>query len=184
MNTVRRVTLAVPVNATDHIVGPEHGPLTLVEYGDFECPTCQGAEPAVRQLRSLHAERLRFVFRHFPLEDAHPHALLAAEAAESSGGQGKFWPMHDKLLSHPQRLSRATLERYAGELDLDLARFKADLDDEIYRQRVREHQEGGRRSHLRATPTFFLNGVVEDVSGGMRQLFEAVDAELERLTRA
>ena len=181
----RPVTLADPVTATDHVAGPQHAPLTLIEYGDFECPVCQSVEPGVRQLRALHRESLRFVFRHFPLEEPHPHALLAAEAAESAGGQGKFWEMHDRLLARQpqQRLSRAALERYAEELSLDLARFKADLDDEIYRQRVREHQQGARRSHLRATPGFFLNGVVQDVSGGLRGLFDAVGAELARLRR-
>ena len=172
------VTLAVAVASIDHASGPDHARATVVEYGDYECPICAGAEPAVRQLRKLHGTALRFVFRHFPIEDAHPHALLAAEAAEAVAAQGHFWEMHETLLENSTRLTRRHLEKYAEQLGLDLPRFKADLDDEIYRQRIREHQEGGRRSHVRATPTFFVNGIVRDVSGGMRGLFDAVESEL------
>ena len=172
------MTLALPVTATDHVAGADHARVTVVEYGDFECPTCAAAAPAVRQLRELHARELRFVFRHFPLEDAHPHALVAAEAAEASAAQGQFWAMHDLLLANHRHLARSHLDGFAATLGLDLPRFKADLDDEIYRQRVREHQDGGRRSHIRATPTFFVNGVVQDVSGGLSDLFAAVAREL------
>jgi protein-disulfide isomerase len=172
------VTLTVPVSATEHLAGPEHARVTVVEYGDFECPTCAAAEPALRQLRELHALELRFVFRHFPLEDAHPHALVAAEAAEAAAAQGQFWAMHGLLLANYRHLTRTHLDGYAATLGLDVPRFKAELDDEIYRQRVREHQEGGRRSHIRATPTLFVNGVVQDVSGGLGDLFAAVAREL------
>ncbi len=170
----RHPTLAVPVTRVDHCAGPEHAPVTIVEYGDFQCPTCAAVEPAIRQLRELHAGDLRFVFRHFPIEDVHPQALLAAEAAEAAAAQGKFWEMHDHLLANSRHLERRRLDEFAAELGLDVARFKAELDDEIYRQRIREHQDGGRRSHLRATPAFFVNGVVQDVSGGARELFTKV----------
>ena len=183
MNPLNRVvTLAVPVSANDHRLGPEHAPVVVLEYGDFECPICVAVEPAVKQLRALRPE-MAFVFRHFPLEQAHPHALMAAEAAEAAGAQGQFWAMHDLLLSNPRHLTRAHLDRYAAQLGLDGARFKAELDDEIYRQRVREHQEGGQRSHLRATPTFFVNGVVQDVSGGMHALFEFVAQQFKYAER-
>lgn len=179
MNMSRRSpTLAVAVSPIDHRAGPEHARVTVLEYGDFECPVCRAVEPAVRQLRELHREQMAFVFRHFPMEDAHPHALLAAEAAEAAAAQGQFWPMHDLLLSESRALNRQRLEEFAQRLDLDMARFKAELDDEIYRQRVREHQQGGRLSHLRATPTFFVNGVVQDVSGGMHELFDLVAHEI------
>jgi protein-disulfide isomerase len=104
--------------------------------------------------------------------------LLAAEAAEAAGAQGKFWEMHDRLLAQPRHLERRRLDEIAAELGLDMPRFKAEMDDDIYRQRVREHQDGGRRSHLRAAPTFFVNGVVQDVSGGMPPLFAAVAATI------
>jgi protein-disulfide isomerase len=179
MNPNRRVvTLAVPVQPFDHVVGSVDARVTVIEYGDFECPICAAALPAVRQLLKLYEGRIRFVFRHFPLEDAHPHALLAAEAAEAAGAQGKFWPMHDLLLANTAHLKRHHLELYAGRIDLDLVRFRADLDDEVYRQRVREHQAGGRSSHIRATPTFFVDGAIQDVSGGMRDLFGAIEAAL------
>ncbi|MDE2221002.1 MAG: thioredoxin domain-containing protein [Gammaproteobacteria bacterium] len=176
-------TLAVPVSPTDHRDGPAHAPVTVIEYGDFECPICRAVEPSVRQLRELHHEQMVFVFRHFPLEDAHPLALVAAEAAESAAAQGKFWPMHGLLLAEAHPLNRHRLEQFAQRLGLDMARFRADLDDEIYRQRVRDHQEGGRLSHLRATPTFFVNGVVQDVSGGMHDLFDLVSGEIGRALR-
>jgi len=184
MSTIHKsATLAVAVSPTDHRDGPAHAPVTVIEYGDFECPICRAVEPSVRQLRELHREQMVFVFRHFPLEDAHPLALVAAEAAESAAAQGQFWPMHDLLLAESHPLNRRRLEEFAQRLGLDMARFKADLDDEIYRQRVRDHQQGGRLSHLRATPTFFVNGVVQDVSGGMHELFELVAGEIARGSR-
>ena len=181
--TQKTATLAVPVSAIDHVAGAERAPVTVLEYGDFECPVCQAVEPAVRQLRELHRADLAFVFRNFPLEDVHPHALLAAEASEAAAAQGQFWPMHDLLLTQSRRLTRRDLEHCAAQLGLDLIRFKAELDDEIYRQRIREQVEGGRRSHLRATPGFFVNGIVQDVSGGMHELFELVAAEVHRASR-
>jgi protein-disulfide isomerase len=179
MTNPKLVTLAVPVAASDHRVGAEPARVVVLEYGDFECPICHAVEPAVKQLRAAHAADLLFVFRHYPLEAAHPHALVAAEAAEAAAAQGQFWPLHDLLLSDPNHLTRHHLEAYAEQLVLDMSRFRAELDDEIYRQRIREHQDGGQRSHLRATPGFYVNGVIQDVSGGMRGLFDAVTAELQ-----
>ncbi len=178
MTNQKHVTLAVPPMASDHRAGPEHARVVVLEYGDFECPLCHAVEPAVKQLRTSHAADMVFVFRHYPLEDAHPHALVAAEAAEAAAAQGQFWTMHDLLLTDPNRLTRRHLETYAEQLGLDMPRFKAEMDDEIYRQRVREHQDGGRRSHLRATPGFYVNGVIQDISGGMRALFDTVAGEL------
>lgn len=179
MSKPKHVTLAVPISPIDHQVGAEHARVVVVEYADFECPICHAVEPGVKQLRATHRTDLLFIFRHFPLEVAHPHALVAAEAAEAAAAQGQFWPMHDLLLTDPNRLTRQHLDSYAEQLGLDMPRFNAELDDEIYRQRVREHQDGGRRSHLRATPGFYVNGAVQDISGGMRALFDAVTAELQ-----
>jgi protein-disulfide isomerase len=178
MPTRKPVSLAVPLSSADHLIGVPNAPVAVVEYGDFECPICHAVEPAVQQLLKTHSANVVFAFRHFPLEAAHPHALMAAQASEAAAAQGQFWPMHDLLLSNPLHLARKHLEAYAESLHLDLARFRSELDDEIYRQRVREHQEGGTRSHLRATPGFFVNGVVQDVSGGMRALVEAVNEAL------
>jgi protein-disulfide isomerase len=129
-------------------------------------------------LLEQHAIQLQLVYRHFPIESAHPHALLAAEAAEAAAAQGKFWPMHDQLMQEGARLTRPALDQYAQSLGFDMAQFKASLDDEIYRQRVREQMEGGLRSHLRASPGFYINGVVCDVSGGMHVLADRVKALL------
>lgn len=174
------ITLAVPPEPVDHFLGSEHAPVTLIEYGDFECPSCQVAVRTPKLLLERFPNRLRFIFRHFPLEEAHPHALMAAEAAEAAAAQGKFWPMHDLLFAHQSHLRTEDLRRYAAEAGLELARYTAEMDDHIYLQRVREHHEGGRRSHMRATPTFFLNGSVQDISFGMQALHDAVAAAVRR----
>jgi protein-disulfide isomerase len=163
-----------PVVPTDHIRGDPHARVTIVEYGDFECPMCRGVERAVRQILDSHPLSVRLVFRHHPIESAHPHALIAAEAAEAAAYQGKFWEMHDLLLQEGASLRRAALDGFAADLGLDLPLFKASLDDEIYRQRVREHMQGAVRSHVRSSPGFFVNGRIQDVSAGAHVLREAV----------
>jgi protein-disulfide isomerase len=173
-----QVDLTVDITPTDHTLGPEHAPVTLVEYGDFECPNCKQAAPAVEIVLNRYPEHVRFVFRHFPLVDVHPHALAAAEAAECAGAQGKFWEMHAALFEHQAHLDRKHLLRYAGDLGLDLPSFTSELDDEIYRQRVLEHLHGGTRSGVRGTPGFFLNGRIVDVSFGLHGLIDGVEAAL------
>ena len=105
--------LTVPVSAVDHVLGPEHAHVTVVEYADFECPNCKQAAPAVKLLLERFAERVRFAFRHNPLEEVHPHALMAAQAAECAGGQGQFWPMHDLLFENQLHLKGPNLRGYA-----------------------------------------------------------------------
>jgi protein-disulfide isomerase len=122
---------------------------------------------------------VRLVFRHYPLESVHPHALAAAQAAEAAAAQGKFWQMHDRLFEYQNHLDTKHLHAYARELGLEMARFVAEMDDTIYLQHVREHIESGKRSGVRATPTFFVNSVICDVSSGMASLFTAVERELE-----
>jgi protein-disulfide isomerase len=175
-----RIDLAEGVGPTDHSRGPDHAPIVLVEYGDFECPNCKQAAPTVEMLLRRFEEQVRFVFRHFPLLDVHPHALAAAEAAECAGAQGKFWEMHAQLFEHQTHLDRKHLLRYGAELALDVARFTADFDDEVYRQRVLEHVDSGKRSGVRGTPGFFVNGRIVDVSFGLQLLLEAVEDALER----
>ncbi len=170
--------LVEPVSAVDHAIGPSHAPVTVVEYGDFECPNCKQAAGAVKLLLARFEQQTRFVFRHFPLEEIHPHALRAAEVAECAGAQGKFWQMHDLLFENQLHLSLPKLRDYARALDLDMARFTAEFDDEVYLQRVREHQQSGSASGVRATPGFFVNGRIQDVSYGLRGLFDAVEAVL------
>jgi protein-disulfide isomerase len=172
--TSHPATLAVPLEPTDHGTGSEIARITVVEYGDFECPSCKVAATTPMLLLERFPNKVRFVFRHFPIVEAHPHALMAAEASEAAAAQGRFWPMYHMLFEHQAHLKDKDLHRYAGELGLDMARYTAEMDDHIYLQKVREHIEGGRRSHIRATPTFFLNGVVQDISFGMKALHDAV----------
>ena len=179
----RHVDLAVPVTAVDHVLGAEHSPVTIVEYGDFECPTCKQAAPAVKLVLERFGARIRFAWRHYPVEAAHPHAMHAAQAAEAAGGQGRFWQMHDLMFENQRHLKLTNLREYAQRLELDMPRFIAEMDDEIYLQRVREHMESGARSHVRGTPTFFINGVIQDVSFGMHALMEGVEAALKRVDR-
>jgi protein-disulfide isomerase len=171
--------LSQPVTAIDHRLGPEHAHVSLVEYGDFECPNCKQAAPSVKLLLQRFPEKVSFVFRHFPLSEVHPHATAAAETAECAAAQGKFWEMHDLLFAHQLHLKNTELRGYAGQLQLDMARYAADTDDHVYLQRVREHQQSGHDSSVRGTPTFFLNGRVQDVSFGMQGLFDAVEKALK-----
>ncbi len=171
--------LTVPVNASDHMVGPTHAAVTLLEYGDFECPNCKQAAPAAKLLLRHFASRIRFVYRHFPLEEVHPHALDAAETAEAAAGQGKFWLMHDVVFENQPHLKLPQLRSYAEQLQLDIARYTAEIADHIYLQRIREHMQSGRESGVRATPAFFVQGRICDVSFGMRSLYDAVEAVLQ-----
>jgi protein-disulfide isomerase len=170
--------LKVPISPTDHVRGSPEARITVVEYGDFECPICRAAEPGVRMLLDQHPTTVRLVYRHFPIESAHPHALMAAEAAETAAAEGKFWEMHDLLMRQTARLDRKALHGYAAELGLDLAQFTAALDDEIYRQRVREQVDGAFRSHVRTSPGLFVNGQLIDVSGGLHRLGDAIALHL------
>ena len=168
------------VHGRDHTSGPGDAPVTVIEYGDFECPNCKQAAPAVKLMLARFAERVRVVFRHFPLEEVHPHALLAAQAAEAAGGQGKFWQMHDLLFENQSHLKAHQLRTYAEKLELDMPRYDLEVDDEVYLQRVREHIEGGVRSGVHATPTFFVNGAFCDVSYGLQKLVDGIEAALRR----
>jgi Na+/H+ antiporter NhaA len=150
--------LAVPVDPQrDHVRGPERAPVTLVEYGDFECPYCGRAEPVVRELLAGHGD-LRYVWRHLPLTDVHPHALLAAEGSEAAARQGKFWSMHDQLLSHQGALTAGDLIRYASELGLDTTLFTTDLRNRAGRAKVAADLDSADLSGVSGTPTFFING--------------------------
>ena len=167
-------SLSLPLNPTDHVIGPAHAAVVIIEYGDFECPSCAQAFPAVKLLLKEFENKIRFAFRHFPIEEAHPHAKLAAEAAEAAGAQGKFWQMHDLLFENQSHLKLSALHQYAAQLELDLTRFDADIADHIYLQRVQEHIDSAQDSEVRASPTFFVNGKVVDVSFGIQHLFDAV----------
>ena len=168
--------LAVPVGERDHIRGPADAPITLVEYGDYECPYCGSANPFLRGLRRRLGDRLRVVFRNFPHVEIHPHAQHAAEAAEAAGAQGKFWEMHDYLFEHQQALEDADLVRYAGELGLDVEQFARELHEHVYTERVLEDVSGGLRSGVNQTPTFFINGVRQGGVFNLPALMDAIEA--------
>jgi protein-disulfide isomerase len=142
----------------DHIRGPDDAPVTLVEYGDFECPYCGQAEQVVRQLLSSFGDDVRYVWRHLPLNDVHPSAQLAAEAAEAAHAQGRFWDMYDALLAHQDALEPADLVRYATELGLDGERVEEELREREHAPRVTEDVRSADESGVSGTPTFFING--------------------------
>jgi protein-disulfide isomerase len=178
MNRLGKFDLAVAVNETDHMLGGTHAHATLVEYGDFECPNCKQAAPAVKLILAHFKDRVRFVFRHFPLEEVHSHALLAAQAAEAAGVQRRFWPMHDLLFENQSRLQLHQLREYAQRLELDMTRYDFEIADGVYVQRIREHIAGGVRSGVHSTPTFFINGLLCDVSYGLQPLKRGIEAAL------
>ncbi|MDX6661280.1 MAG: hypothetical protein QOJ55_2102, partial [Solirubrobacteraceae bacterium] len=142
----------------DHIRGSENAPVTLVEYGDFECPYCGQAEAVIRDLLASSGDDLRYVWRHLPLNDVHPRAQAAAEAAEAAAAQGRFWEMHDTLLAHQDALTPRDLRRYAEELGLDVERFWDELRRRVHAPRVAEDVASAELSGVSGTPTFFING--------------------------
>jgi protein-disulfide isomerase len=167
--------LTPPVSEADHRSGPDDAPVTLVEYGDFECPHCGAAYPIVEEVRREMGPRLRFVYRYFPLTEMHPHAMHAAEAAEAAGSQGKFWQMHAMLFEHQDALEDADLLQYAKALHLDGKRFASELASETHVARIREDIRSGIRSGVNGTPTFFINGVRYDGSWEESDLLAALE---------
>ncbi len=141
----------------DHVRGPRGAAITVIEFGDFECPHCGEAEPVARALLAGDAD-LRFVWRHLPLSDVHPAAALAAEAAEAAAAQGRFWEMHDRLLDHQDRLAADDLVAHAAALGLDVDRFRRDLESRVHLARVAQDIESADLSGATGTPTFFING--------------------------
>lgn len=143
----------------DHVQGPGRAKLTLVEYGDYECPDCGHLFEIIQELRSRATGRFRLVYRHYPLSGAHPHALEAAEAAEAAAAQGRFWEMHKLLFQHQTALKHTDLLTYAGQLGLDVDRFRRELEDKVYEEHVREDFRRGVQNGVYGTPALFLNGV-------------------------
>jgi protein-disulfide isomerase len=163
MRTEWEARLTVPVtDGRDHIQGPPEAPVTLVEYGDYQCPYCGAAYPIIKQVQEEMGSDLRFVFRNFPIVTAHPHAETAAEAAEAAAAQGKFWEMHDLIYENQKRLRDDDLRGYAASLGLELATFDRDLAEHAYASRVHEDFMSGVRSGVNGTPTFYINGIRYD----------------------
>jgi protein-disulfide isomerase len=172
-------TLKVPVGAADHIQGEENAALTLVEYGDYECPHCGRAYPIVKRVQKHFGKRLRFVFRNFPLGEMHPHAEFAAETAEFAGTHGKFWEMHDLLFESQNRLGGELFEELAKRLKLASADLLTALEKREFLARVRTDFAGGVRSGVNGTPTFFVNGQRHDAPFEYVDLVAAIEAVLQ-----
>jgi protein-disulfide isomerase len=158
----------------DHVRGPANAPVTLVQYGDYECPYSGAAYPIIKDIQSRMNERLRFVFRNFPI-DSHPHAQQAAEAAEAANSQDKFWEMHDLLYENQRRLRDEDLRGYAENLGLDVELIAKELDEHLHATRVHDDFLSGVRSGVNGTPTFYINGVKHDGAYDMETLLAALE---------
>ncbi len=156
--------LTEPVSARDHAEGPIDAPVTVVEYGDYQCPYCGAAYPVVKRLQKTLGKKLRFVFRNFPLTQVHPYALVAAQAAEAAALQGKFWEMHDLLFEQQTLLKPEILPVWAKRIELNLEQFGSDIKRGVVEKRIREDRRSGICSGVNGTPTFFVNGTRYDGS--------------------
>ncbi len=174
-------TLTQPVSARDHAAGPSDAPLTLVEYGDYQCPYCGAAYPVVKRLQKTLGKKLRFVFRNFPLTQAHPYARIAAEAAEAAALQDKFWEMHDLLFEQQTLLKPEILPLWAKKIGLNVEQFGNDIEQAVVEKRIKEDRQSGIRSGVNGTPTFFINGTRYDGSPGYDSLLAALKSELDRM---
>ncbi len=175
-----RAVLSIPVGHDDHASGPLDAKLTVVEYGDYQCPYCGQAHPIVEKLRATFAESMRFVFRNLPLADVHPDAEAAAEVAEAVALQGKFWEIHDTLYENQRNLSESALRRYIEEVGADVDEAQKVIAEGGPRDRVDADFEGAIRSGANGTPTFFVNGVRYDGSWQYEPFFEFLTNELKR----
>jgi protein-disulfide isomerase len=168
--------LTLPVaEDRDHVQGQTNAAVTLVEYGDYECPYCGAAYPIIKEVQGRMGERLRFVFRNFPISTSHPHAEQAAEAAEAAAGQGQFWPMHDLLYENQKHLGHEDLRGYAERLGLDVDLFDKELAEHVHAERVHEDFLSGVRSGVNGTPTFYINGVRHDDDYDLETLLAALE---------
>ncbi len=167
-------TLKQPITSEDHAQGSESAEVTLVEYGDYECPSCGQAYPIVKQIQKQLGKGLRFVFRNFPLSQMHAHAESAAEVAEIAGSQGKFWQMHDKLYENQTRLGETLFSSLGEEIGLSTAAMRQALKEGTFKARVRADFTGGVRSGVNGTPTFFINGHRHDGSFDFEALVSAI----------
>ena len=173
------IKLTLPVKSNrDHIQGPSTATVTLLEYGDYQCPYCGQAYPIIKQVQKHLGNKLRFVFRNFPITQVHPNAQHAAEAAESAAAQNKFWEMHDYLYEHQQALDDNHLEKSAIKLGLDLAQFNHDMSSHAYTQHIREDFLSGVRSGVNGTPTFYINGIRYNDSWDLETLLKTLRSKL------
>src|SRR5213592_879942 len=172
----QRTHLAVPVSERDHIQGPDTATVTLVQYGDYECPYTRRSTWVVQAIQQQLGDQLRFVYRNFPLTEIHPHALHTAFAAEAAAAQGKFWQMHDYIFHHQHTLEDSDLEQFAEAVGLDMQQYARDMAERPYISRIEEDLQSGIRSGVRGTPTFFINGVLYRGSWEHEALLAALQA--------
>jgi protein-disulfide isomerase len=177
VRTSWKAVLTLPVaEDRDHVQGAPDAAVTLLEYGDYECPYCGAAYPIVKEIQEAMGDGLRFVFRNFPITTAHPHAEQAAEAAEAAAAQDGFWPMHDVLYENQQRLEAEDLLGYADRIGLDVERFERELEEHVHAARVHEDFMSGVRSGVNGTPSFYVNGVRYDDSYDLDTMLAALRA--------
>ncbi len=178
MNTPLQVSahLTVPVQDYDHVRGPVRAPVTLVEYGDYQCPFCAAAHPIVGALLEQRPDTVRFVFRHFPLTNVHPYSEVAAETAEAAGVRDRFWQMHTWLYGHQEQFQPAFVTTAVDQIGLPGDTVAREVNEHLYLDRVQRDFAGGVRSGVNGTPTFFINGQRHDGGYALDELIEAVDA--------
>jgi protein-disulfide isomerase len=174
-----RPRLTTPIGPEDHTIGPQTARVTLVEYGDYECPFCGMAQPVVKQLLSLLRDDVLFAFRHFPLTQVHPHSFDAAIGAEAAGAQGRFWEMHELLFANQDHLTPRDQLVLARTLDLDLEQFTEDLTQRTYAPRIRRDFLSGVRSGVNGTPTFFINDVRHNGGWSLDSLLDGIRAAID-----
>ncbi len=172
-------TLTQSISAGDHAEGPVDAPLTLVEYGDYQCPYCGAAYPVVKELQKTLGKKLRFVFRNFPLTQVHPYALIAAKAAEAAALQGKFWEMHDLLFEEQRLLKPDIVPSWAKRIGLNLEQFENDTKQGSVEKRIGEDRQSGIRSGVNGTPTVFINGTRYDGPADYNSLLAALQSALK-----
>jgi protein-disulfide isomerase len=171
--------LRVPIDHTDHVKGPPHARITLVEYGDYECPYCRGAQAVLVQLLTLFPADVRFVYRHFPLSEMHRHAVTAAEVAEAAATQGRFWDMHELLYARQQALALPHLLRQAAALGLDVDRLGREVEHHTHMPRIEADFTGGVRSGVHGTPTLFVDDLPYETPLELAGLAATIDQLLD-----
>ena len=174
----KSTTLTQPVSERDHAEGPANAPLTLVEYGDYQCPYCGAAYPVVKRLQKTLGKNLRFVFRNFPLTQAHEYAMIAAEAAEAAALLGKFWPMHDIIYEHQNELSPEALAQWGLKLGLSDEQLEKALEQPEIAKRIKEDRQSAIRSGVNGTPTFYINGSRYDGVPDYESMLSTLESEL------
>jgi protein-disulfide isomerase len=176
----QRAQLAIPVNERDHALGPADAPITLVEYGDYQCPDCKATMAVLRDAQRALGDELRIVVRHFPLRKAHPLAWDAAIAAEAAAAQGRFWEYHDRLFEKQPDLERLDLVAYAIAIGLDWVAFEKALDDPAMDEAVRADFQGGIRSDVNGTPTLYINGYRYDGLLTFDSIMKSLEAGMDQ----